>query len=125
MISARTKAALTAAKARGTRLGGNRGGPKVDPAQGRATRSRTADDYASQVGPIALAAWQGTDDGSGYGHAVTVLTARGIRTPGGGAWTRAAVRRVIQRHRAQLGMAHLSPMPDSHRDEPRQPQVPL
>jgi DNA invertase Pin-like site-specific DNA recombinase len=58
MISARTKAALAAAKARGKKLGGNRGGPKVDSAKGRAARSRIADDYARQVGPIALAAWQ-------------------------------------------------------------------
>lgn len=99
MISARTKAALAAAKVRGTKLGGNRGGPKVDPAQGRATRSRIADDYARQVGPLALAAWQGTQDGSGYGYAARVLAARGIRTPGGGQWTRAAVRNLIERYR--------------------------
>ena len=42
MISARTKAALAAAKARGTKLGGNRGGPKVDSAKGREARSRAA-----------------------------------------------------------------------------------
>ncbi len=34
MISARTKAALAAARARGKKLGGNRGGPKVDSAEG-------------------------------------------------------------------------------------------
>jgi DNA invertase Pin-like site-specific DNA recombinase len=100
MISSRTKAALAAAKARGTKLGGNRGGPKVDPARGRAARTRTADDYARQVGPIALEAWLATD--GGYGHAAAVLTARGIRTPRGGQWTRAAVRTLIQRHQAQL-----------------------
>jgi DNA invertase Pin-like site-specific DNA recombinase len=100
MISARTKAALAAAKARGTKLGGNRGGPKVDPARGRAARTRTADAYASQVGPIALEAWQAAN--GGYGHAAVVLTARGIRTPRGGQWTRAAVRTLIQRHQAQL-----------------------
>jgi DNA invertase Pin-like site-specific DNA recombinase len=100
MISARTKAALERARARGTKLGGNRGGPKVDPAQGRAARSRAADDYARQVGPIALAAWQ--EPKGGYGHAAAVLTARDIRTPRGGKWTRAAVRSLIQRHLAQL-----------------------
>jgi DNA invertase Pin-like site-specific DNA recombinase len=46
MISARTKAALAAARARGAKLGGNRGGPKVDSAKGRAARSRAADAYA-------------------------------------------------------------------------------
>ncbi|MGD0103506.1 MAG: hypothetical protein ABSC06_05655 [Rhodopila sp.] len=76
-------------------LGGNLGGPKVDPAQGRAARSRAADDYAREVGPIALAAWTATES---YGQAAAVLTGRGIRTPCGGKWTRAAVRTLIQRH---------------------------
>jgi DNA invertase Pin-like site-specific DNA recombinase len=102
MISARTKAALAAAKARGKKLGGSRGGPRVDSAKGRAARSRTADDYARQVGPIALAAWQAADSPKGsYGRAAAALTARGIRTPRGGKWTRAAVRSLIQRHMAQ------------------------
>jgi DNA invertase Pin-like site-specific DNA recombinase len=99
MISARTKAALAAARARGTKLGGNRGGPKVDPAQGRAARSRAADDYVRQVGPIALEALQRMDAPTGgYGHAAAVLIAKGIRTPRGGKWTRGAVRSLIQRY---------------------------
>jgi len=74
MISARTKAALAAAKARGKKLSGNRGGPKVDPAKGRAARSRTADDYARQVGPVALEVWQAADSSEGsYGHAAAAL----------------------------------------------------
>nr|WP_294566572.1 recombinase family protein [uncultured Rhodopila sp.] len=106
MISARTKAALAAAKARGTKLGGNRGGPNVDSAKGRAARSRAADDYARQVGPIALAAWQDAGGATGsYGRAAAILKARGIRTPRGGQWTRAAVRSLIQRHAAQLRAA--------------------
>ena len=52
MISARTKAALAAAKARGKKLGGIRGGPKVDCAKGGAARTRAANDYARQVGPL-------------------------------------------------------------------------
>jgi DNA invertase Pin-like site-specific DNA recombinase len=98
MISARTKAALAAAKARGKTLGGNRGGTKVDPAQGRAARSRIADDYARQVGPIAIEVWQAKGS---YGQASAMLTARGIRTPRGGKWSRAAVRTLIQRYMAQ------------------------
>jgi len=113
MISARTKAALAAAKARGTKLGGNRGGPKVDSAKGRAARSRAADDYARKVGPIALAAWQeGAAKGS-YGRVATVLKERGIRTPRGGQWTRAAVRSLIQRHTAQLRARTSHPSPVS------------
>jgi DNA invertase Pin-like site-specific DNA recombinase len=103
MISARTKAALAAARARGTKLGGNRGGPKVDSAKGRAARSRTADDYTRQVGPIALAAWRLlSGNTASYGQVAALLAARGIRTPGGGSWTRAAVRHLLQRHAAQL-----------------------
>lgn len=98
MISARTKAALVAAKARGKKLGGNRGGPKVDPAQGRAARSRAADEYARQVGPLATEVWQAKGS---YGSAAAALAARGIRTPRGGKWSRAAVRSLIQRHMAQ------------------------
>ena len=109
MISARTKAALAAAKARGTKLGGSRGSPKVDPASGRAARSRIADNYARQVGPIALAAWQG--EAGGYGYAAAVLAERGIRTPGGGQWTRAAVRSLIRRHLAQLPVPDRLPPP--------------
>jgi DNA invertase Pin-like site-specific DNA recombinase len=100
MISTRTKAALAAAKARGTKLGGNRGGPKVDSAKGRAAIRRAAEDYARQVGPIALAVWQA--DGRSYGRASKALAARGIRTPRGGNWTPAAVRSLLQRHTAQL-----------------------
>jgi DNA invertase Pin-like site-specific DNA recombinase len=118
MISARTKAALAAAKARGTKLGGDRGGPKVDPALGRAARARAADDYARQVGPIALAELQTT--GSSYGHAAAVLTARGIRTPRGGKWTRAAVRSLIQRYMAQFTARERTPSPAVHHP-PAQP----
>lgn len=99
MISARMKAALVAAKARGTKLGDSRGGPKVDPACGRAARTRAANDFARRVGPMALAAWQ---KAGGYGQAATMLASRGIRTPRGGQWTRAAVRSLILRHQAQL-----------------------
>ena len=113
MISARTKAALAAAGAAAPSWAATEAARKVDFAKGRAARSRAADDYARQVGPIALAAWrEATEAGGGYGHAVAVLTARGIRTPRGGKWTRATVRSLIQRHLAQLPAR-----------EPRQPHA--
>jgi DNA invertase Pin-like site-specific DNA recombinase len=111
MISARTKAALAAAKARGTKLGGNRGGPKVNPALGTAARHRAAEEYARQVGPVALAAWREGGAGGSYGRAAAALIARGIRTPRGGKWTRAAVRSLIQRHLAQLSERERVPSP--------------
>ena len=40
LIAERTRAALAAAKARGQKLGGYRGGPKVDPAAGREARTK-------------------------------------------------------------------------------------
>ena len=50
----------------------------------------------------AVAAWRATPEAKGgYGQAASILTAKGIRTPQGGRWTRAAVRSVIQRYRAQ------------------------
>jgi DNA invertase Pin-like site-specific DNA recombinase len=122
MISARTKTALAAAKARGTKLGGNRGGPKVDSAKGREARSRAADDYARKVGPIALAALrEGCGAKASYGRAAAALKERGIRTPRGGQWTRAAVRSLIQRHTAQLR----SPEPRQPHTAQRQPQASL
>ena len=51
-ISARTKAALAAAKARGTKLGGYRGVPPPDAAKASAGRIARADRFASRVGPL-------------------------------------------------------------------------
>src|SRR4030081_3326184 len=54
MISARTKAALAAAKARGKKLGGFRGraGTAADLTKARAARSSTADAQADALAPI-------------------------------------------------------------------------
>ena len=91
LISERTKAALAAAKERGTKLGGFRG-VKVDPALGRAARGKKASDFASQVWPIAREIQ--TAGASLHGVAAE-LTARGIPAPRGGAWSAGQVRRIL------------------------------
>lgn len=94
LIAQRTKAALAAAKARGVTLGGWRGGPKVDPQAGMQARQERADAFAAAVGPV-IAALQA--EGRSLRQVAADLTARGIRTPRGGAWTAAAVRAVVLR----------------------------
>jgi len=93
-ISARTKAALAAAKARGTVLGGWKGGPKVDSALGRAAHIARADAFAASVAPIARTMQA---HGASLRQIATTLTARGVQTARGGQWTAAAVRAVMLR----------------------------
>ena len=103
MISARTKAALAAAKARGVKLGGDRGyRPAAAPdatAGGKASgaaRSQAADHAAFRVmGAIREAREAGA---TSLHQIAAALTARGVPTPSGsGAWTATAVRRVLAR----------------------------
>lgn len=93
-ISARTRAALAAAKARGRVLGGWRGGPKVDGRLGAEANRDRADAYAAQVGPI-LAGMRGR--GMSLRAMAAELTVQGIKTARGGAWSAATVRAVLQR----------------------------
>jgi DNA invertase Pin-like site-specific DNA recombinase len=100
MISDRTKAALAAAKARGVKLGGDRGyRPETPPdaALGAAAsayvRSRTADQAARQVADVLAEA-----EGMSLREKAALLAARGVPTPSGkGDWTATAVRRVEAR----------------------------
>ena len=93
-ISARTKAALQAAKARGVALGGWRGGPKVDVKQGTAALMARADAFAADVRPIAAAL---RDQGMSLRQVAAALTEQGIRTARGGAWTAMAVKNLLER----------------------------
>lgn len=98
MISARTKAALAAAKARGKQLGGFRGraGTPADTARARAARSETADGRARALAPI-LASIDPTESLS-LRQVAERLTAELIPTPRGeGVWTAAAVSRLKRR----------------------------
>ncbi len=95
MIARRTKDALAAAKARGTKLGGWRDNcVKVDGARGRKALVDRADAFAARVAPIAAELRQG---GASLRQIAAELTERGIRTHRGGQWTAAAVNAVLSR----------------------------
>jgi DNA invertase Pin-like site-specific DNA recombinase len=98
MISARTKAALAAAKARGTKLGGNRG---VKPtakmrALSTAALQQRADARAADIGPT-IKALQAAGATS-LRVIAAGLNAQGIPTArGGGTWSAVQVQRVLER----------------------------
>ena len=95
MISARTKAALAAAKARGVKLGGKRPNHRdINPALGRAARTQASDEFAQCVGPVAAELRRA---GMSLRQIVAELEKRGIRTMRGGAWTAMTVRNVLLR----------------------------
>jgi len=98
MISARTKAALAAAKKRGKKLGGNRG---VKPtakmrALSRAALQARADARAADIGPTIKAL---QDAGATSLRAIADgLNAKGIPTArGNGEWQAVQVQRVLER----------------------------
>ena len=98
MISARTKAALAAARARGIRLGNPRlsGGNPVASRLACAAHTGRANEYAADVRPFIDAARQA--GAATLGQIARALNARGVRTPGGGPrWTHVQVRRTMQR----------------------------
>ena len=98
MISARTKAALAAAKARGVKLGGDRGyRPETGPgiavrAAAVETRQRTAARFAFGLLPKVEAL---KDTGASLREIARALDAEGLTTPHGAAWTAMAVSRVL------------------------------
>ena len=98
MISERTCAALAAAKARGVKLGGDRGGRASQAAQtaGTAARKANADAFAARLAPH-------VEDALGGGFTslrqiAAYFEARGIVTPTGrAAWTPRAVANLLDR----------------------------
>jgi DNA invertase Pin-like site-specific DNA recombinase len=97
-ISARTKAALAAAKARGVKLGWSipERGEEAKAASAAAAERRVAeaDRFAGQVGPLVQAL-------AGEGRSLRAIAAelndRGITTPRGKAWAATSVRNVLAR----------------------------
>lgn len=92
-ISARTKAALAAAKARGVKLGG----PKLAQARllGHAANRKAADKFAANVRPIIE---QVRASGvTSLRKVAAVLQARGVPTARGGQWTVAQVSNALRR----------------------------
>jgi DNA invertase Pin-like site-specific DNA recombinase len=101
LISERTKAALAAAKARGVKLGGDRGHRIATPEgiargaeAGAATRRIMADRSAHRVLPRIE---ELRASGASLAEVAATLSAEGVPTPRGGAWTATAVRRALLR----------------------------
>jgi DNA invertase Pin-like site-specific DNA recombinase len=96
MISARTKAALVAAKARGQRLGGWRGRhfTEGDTARAREARTAKAKARADQVMPVIV---ELREQGKmTLRELADGLNSMGVRAPRGGQWHAATVRATLQ-----------------------------
>jgi len=93
LISQRTKAALKAAKERGAKLGGYRGGEKVDPSLGLAERQRKAEDFATRVRPVIAEAQ--ASGATSLRQIAAYLIGKGVQTRRGGPWDAGKVRAVI------------------------------
>jgi DNA invertase Pin-like site-specific DNA recombinase len=98
-ISTRTKDALAAAKARGKRLGGDRGNLPAVAKEGAkasvAARITKADSRAADLAPI-IAELKGSGAVS-LRQLAAGLNAKGIRTARGGEWSAVQVQRVMER----------------------------
>ena len=97
MISARTKAALAAAKARGVRLGRPENLRNQDEGrmQGRARRSAMAAERTADLRPIITDVR--ASGASSLRQIAAGLNRRGIPAARGGAWSAVQVRRVLER----------------------------
>ena len=99
MISARTIAALAAAKARGVKLGNpnlqRRSGTRALAAIATAVRSKRSAEHAAAVEPYIAAARKAGC--ASLGELGAALTARGVDTPSGGRqWSRGQVLRIVR-----------------------------
>jgi DNA invertase Pin-like site-specific DNA recombinase len=108
-ISSRTKAALQAAKARGVKLGGNRGNlPAVAKEGARASvaaRVEAAERRAADLVPV-LRELQ-ADGATSLRKIAHALNARKIEAPRGGEWSAVQVKRVLERAAPPLDASRL------------------
>jgi DNA invertase Pin-like site-specific DNA recombinase len=96
MISARTKAALAAAEARGVRLGKpeNLSNREAGQARGRTQQARRADERVRDLAPLIEAARM--EGAASLRQIAAALNARGIPAARGGVWSASSqVRRVL------------------------------
>ena len=96
-ISKRTKEALAAAKARGQKLGGNRGNLedlRKGPAVSAVVRRRASDERAAKVRKHVEAVK--AEGATSLRQIAAALNERGITTPRGGAWSAVQVARVLE-----------------------------
>jgi DNA invertase Pin-like site-specific DNA recombinase len=98
MISQRTRAALAAAKARGRKLGGDRGNIAAVSGLGNQVsaivRRQRADKRAGDLVPVIRSIQAG---GASLRQVAAELTRRGITSARGGRWSAVQVRRVLAR----------------------------
>jgi DNA invertase Pin-like site-specific DNA recombinase len=98
MISQRTRAALAAAKARGRKLGGDRGNIAAVSGLGNqasaVVRKQRADKRAGDLVPVVQSIQAG---GASLRQVAAELTRRGITSARGGSWSAVQVRRVLER----------------------------
>jgi len=92
-ISRRTKEALAEAKARGTKLGGWRGGPVVDHSLGIAARQEKASAFNARV--MQAIAELRASGAESMAEIARQLNEQGIRTSRGGSWQATQVARVL------------------------------
>ncbi len=111
LVSERTKAALAAAKARGVKLGGDRGyraaqGPDFVAGAKAAAEARTmkADHTAHRLERIIADLLPTLGQGASLGAIARELKARDVKTARGGSdWTATAVKRVLGRVGGEVG----------------------
>ena len=103
MISVRTKAALAAAKARGTRLGRpeNLSNQEAGQVHGRRRQAERAQARAVDLGPIIAEAQ--TTGAASLREIATVLNGWGIPAARGGTWRPAQVQRVLALMPSEVG----------------------